>query len=82
LAVVRNRRSHTETLALVVGLDPLTPPLLRSFVLSDSEKVQAAGMADRLLAMLGSDPDGGRMRLAALARAVASVAADTDVEVA
>jgi hypothetical protein len=81
LAVVRNRRSHTETLALVVGLDPLTPPLLRSFVLSDREKKQAASMADRLIAMLGSDPEGGRMRLAALARAVASVAADTDVEV-
>jgi hypothetical protein len=82
LAVVRNRRSHTETLALVVGLDPLTPPLLRSFVLSDREKEQAAGMAERLLAVLGSDPDGGRLRLAALARAVASIAADTDVEAA
>lgn len=81
LAVVRNRRSRAETLALVVGLDPLTPPLLRSFVLSDIEKEQAAEMADRLLAMLGRDPEGGRMRLAALARAVASVAADTEVEV-
>lgn len=81
LAVVRNRRSRAETLALVVGLNPLTPPLLRSFVLSDREKEQAADMAERLLAMLGSDPEGGRMRLAALARAVASVAADTEVEV-
>lgn len=81
LAAVRDRRSHTETLALVVGLDPLIPPLLRSFVLSESEKQAAAGMAEQVLRLLGNDPAGGRLRLAALARAVASLAADSDVEV-
>jgi hypothetical protein len=81
LAAVRDRRSHTETLALVVGLDPLIPPLLRSFVLSDIEKQAAAGMAEQVLRLLGNDPAGGRLRLAALARAVASLAADSDVEV-
>ena len=82
LAAVRDRRAHTETLALVVGLDPLVPPILRSFVLSESEKEQAAGLADEVLKLLGSDPTGGRLRLAALARAVASLAADTEVEAA
>ncbi|KRC39621.1 ATP-binding protein [Phenylobacterium sp. Root77] len=82
LAVVRDRRSYTETLALVVGLDPSTPPLLRSFVLSDVEKEAAAGLAQQVLKVLGEEPEGGRLRLAALARAVASLAADTDVEAA
>jgi hypothetical protein len=82
LAVVRDRRSHTETLALVVGLDPLTPPLLRSFELTESEKTAAAGLADRVLKVLKADPDGGRLQLAALARAIASIAADSEVEAA
>lgn len=82
LAAVRDRRSHTETLALVVGLDPLIPPILRSFVLSDSEKEAAAGLADEVLKLLGKDPAGGRLRLAALARAVASLAADAEAEAA
>ena len=79
LAVVRDRRSHTETLALVVGLDPRTPPLLRSFELTDSEKRAAAGLADRVLKVLQTDPDGSRLQLAALARAIADLAADSEV---
>lgn len=82
LAVVRDRRAHTEALALVVGLDPKIPPLVRSFVLSDKEKAEAAGLADRLVETLRSDGQGGRLRLAALARAVAVLAAETDEEVA
>ncbi len=84
LAVVRDRQSHTEALALVVGLDPKTPPLLRSFVLNDKEKKAAASLADRVVADLRADERTGRLRLAALARAVAMLAAeaDEDVEVA
>ncbi len=80
LAVVRDRRSHTEALALVVGLDPKAPPLMRSFVLNEREKVMAASMADRLLATLQADDKGGRLQLAALARVVAMLAADNDDE--
>jgi len=80
LAVVRDRRSHTEALALVVGLDPLTPPLMRSFVLTDLEKTAAAGLADRVLKTLGADHADRRMQLAALARAVASLAGEDDRE--
>jgi hypothetical protein len=76
LAVVRDRGSHTEALALVVGLDPLTPPLMRSFVLTDIEKIAAANLADRVLATLSADNTDRQMQLAALARAVASLAAD------
>ncbi|RXF69996.1 ATP-binding protein [Hansschlegelia zhihuaiae] len=82
LAVVRDRRSHTETLALVVGLDPLTPPLLRSFELTDSEKQAAACLADHVLKVLQTDPDGRRLKLAALARAIAALAAESEVEAA
>lgn len=78
LAVVRNRRSKTEALALVVGVDPLTPPLLRSFVLTEKEKKAATALADRVLAMLGTDRDDSHIRFAALARAVASLAADSE----
>lgn len=80
LAVVRDRGAHTEALALVVGLDPLTPPLLRSFVLTDVEKAAAAGLADRVLEALGADRADRRMQLAALARAVASLAGKDDRE--
>jgi len=78
LAVVRDRRSNTEALALVVGLDPLTPPLLTSFVLTKGEKVKAARLADRVLETLGSDQGNRQLRLAALARAVASLAAELE----
>lgn len=81
LAVVRNRKSHTEALALVVGLDPKTPPLMRSFVLSEKEKKAAATLADRVVAELRADDKSGRLRLAALARAVAMLAAEADDEV-
>jgi hypothetical protein len=82
LAVVRDRRSNTETLALVVGLDPLTPPLLRSFELTDSEKHAAAGLADRVLKVMGTGPEDSRLQLAALARAIAALAADSEAEAA
>lgn len=80
LAVVRDRKSHTEALALVVGLDPKSPPLMRSFVLSDQEKSAAARLAEQLVSTLRSDGKDGRLQLAALARAVAMLAADSDNE--
>ncbi|MDX0967323.1 ATP-binding protein [Sinorhizobium medicae] len=80
LAVVRDRRSSTEALALVIGVDPKTPPLMRSFVLTETEKQQATALADELLKSLLENEHHGRIRFAALARAVASLAADTDAE--
>ncbi len=78
LAVVRDRRSSTEALALVVGIDPNIPPLLRSFILTDDEKKQATSLADEVLATLNIDAGNGHLRLAALARAVASLAAEQE----
>lgn len=80
LAVVRDRRSETEALALVVGVDPLTPPLVQSFVLTEAEKQAASVLADHVLAALGHQGADNHLRLAALARAVASIAADTNVD--
>ena len=82
LAVVRDRRSSTEALALVVGVDPKTPPLFRSFILTEAEKIAATALADRVLKTLSKNEALGRVQFAALARAVASLAADTEVEVA
>ncbi|ESY94890.1 hypothetical protein [Mesorhizobium sp. LNHC229A00] len=82
LAVVRDRRSNTEALALVVGVDPKTAPLFRSFILTEVEKVEATALADQLLETLARDSAHGRIQFAALARAVASLAADSDIEIA
>ena len=81
LAAVRDRRTNSEALALVVGLDPLTPPVLRSFVLTDAEKQAASSLADLVLSALGGPTVDRQLQLAALARAVASVAAESEFEV-
>ncbi|MBF2713199.1 ATP-binding protein [Agrobacterium vitis] len=80
LAVVRDRGSSTEAMALVVGVDPKIPPLLRTFVLTEAEKHQATSLADRLLKQLLEDDSLARIQFAALARAVASLAANTKVD--
>jgi hypothetical protein len=76
LAVVRDRRSQTEAVALVVGVDPLVPPLLQSFELTKEEKKRAAALAERVLTTLGTGGEDEHLQFAALARAVASLAAD------
>ncbi|GAB31750.1 putative ATP-binding protein [Acetobacter pasteurianus subsp. pasteurianus LMG 1262 = NBRC 106471] len=73
LATVRNRQSNTEALALVVGVDPNTPPMRASFTLTDTEKQAASALADRLRETLGSNIGHERVRLAALARVVAGL---------
>jgi hypothetical protein len=78
VATVRQRPSNAEALALIVGLDHSTPPTLASFVLTDTERTAATGLADRLLEILGQDSGLQHVRLAALARAVADVAARTE----
>lgn len=82
LAVVRDRRSNTEALALVVGVDPRIPPLLQSFVLTEAEKADAALLAEVVLKALRKKDGLDRVRMAALARAVATLAADQDMEAA
>lgn len=80
LAIVRDRSSSTEAMALVVGLDPKVPPVLRSFVLTAGEREAATALSDRLLAMLVEGDTLPNVQLAALARAVADIAIDTDAE--
>ena len=81
LAVVRDRRSTSEALALVVGVDAATPPVLWSFELTENERAVANPLADRVLRVLTTDPSLTRVQLAALARAVASLAMDTESDV-
>ena len=80
LAVVRDRRSETEALALVIGVDPKVPPLLQSFELSAGEKKKAAALADRLLAALAAEGEADHLKFAALARAVAVLTADASID--
>jgi len=74
LAGVRGRRSETEAMALVVGVDPSTRPLLQSFELSEQEKYTASLLADRVLETLRAEGTDDHMHLAALARAITKLA--------
>lgn len=78
LAAVRNRHSNTEALALVVGVDPKMPPLLRRFILTETERSEATDLAERVLRTLSGKNQHGRIQFAALARVVASLAALND----
>lgn len=80
LAVIRNRRSDTEALALVVGVDPKVPPLLQSFELSAAEKKKAAALADRVIAAMSNEGHEAHLKFAALARAVAVLTADSAID--
>lgn len=80
LATVRDRHALSEALALVVGLDPLTPPVMRSFVLTEAEKRAASSLAEAVLDALGGNAGDSNLQLAALARAVASIAASAEFE--
>jgi hypothetical protein len=80
LAVVRNRRSDTEALALVVGIDPKVPPLLQSFELNGAEKKKAAALADRLITALAAECDEDHLKFAAIARAFAVLTADSSID--
>jgi hypothetical protein len=82
VATVRDRKSRTEALALVVGVDPMVLPLLSTFELTEDEKVAATALADEVLARLAIDGPPRHLRLAALARAVASLAGDLESEAA
>jgi hypothetical protein len=74
LALVRKRKPSSEALALVVGLNPGAPTLLKSFELTEQEGLKADALAKKLVATLGHAPEIGSVRLGALARAVAIVA--------
>ena len=82
VATVRDRKSRTEALALVVGVDPMVLPLLSTFELTEEEKVAATALADDVLARLAVDGTTRHLRLAALARAVASLAGERESEAA
>jgi hypothetical protein len=78
LASVRDRKSSTEAMALVIGVDPRLPPLLSTFELTEEEKLAATALADDLIARLAINGPDRHLRLAALARAVASVAGERE----
>jgi hypothetical protein len=76
VAVVRERKSSTEALALVVGVDPTILPLLQSFELTEAEKVEASKLAEQVLSGLRSTGGTEQLQLAALARAVAALSGE------
>jgi hypothetical protein len=76
VAVVRERKSSTEAVALVIGVDPSIPPLLRSFELTEAEKLEATRLAEQVLSGLRSAGGTEELQFAALARAVAALSGE------
>ena len=74
LAKVHKRPSGTEAMALVVGVDASAPPTLTRFELTARERVDATDLADQVLRVLHAHPEARQVQLAALARAVESIA--------
>lgn len=78
VALMRDRKSNTEAIALIVGVDPKQPPILQSFELSENEKETASLLADQILRSLDQSEHGHVLLLAALARAVAALTDNMD----
>ncbi len=78
VALMRDRKSNTEAIALIVGVDPKQPPILQSFELSENEKETASKLADQIIRNLGQSEYGHELALAALARAVAALTDNMD----
>ena len=78
VAMMRARKSNTEAIALIVGVDPNQPPILQSFELSESEKATASALAKSIVGDLKEGNLNHELKLAALARAVAALTDDID----
>jgi len=77
LASVRSRKRSTQAMALVVGLDAKRPPLLRSFEVTADEQGVADEISRRVVALVSAGSRRDNIRLAALGRAVASLAGES-----
>jgi hypothetical protein len=80
VAVVRQRKSSTEAVALVVGVDPNILPVVQSFELTEAEKLEASRLAENVLSGLRSTGGTEQLQLAALARAVAALSGEITSE--
>jgi hypothetical protein len=70
VVAVRDRRKGGEALAVVVGLDPDMPALIKTFEITAAESLQADDLASQLIGLLGKGSRSDTVNLAALARAV------------
>lgn len=73
VASVLKRKSGTEAISLIVGVNPNEAPLVQSFELSPKEQKTAETLAESILAELSHNQEGQELQLAALARAVAAL---------
>ncbi|NVK44715.1 MAG: ATP-binding protein [Rhodobacteraceae bacterium] len=78
VALMRDRKSNTEAIALIVGIDPKQPPILQSFELSENEKETASKLAEQIIKDIGKSKHSHELALAALARAVAALTDNVD----
>lgn len=70
VVAIRDRKRGGEALAVVVGLDPDTPTLIKSFEITAAESQLADDLAAQLMNVLGAAAGPETVSLAALARAV------------
>jgi hypothetical protein len=82
VVAIRDRRRGGEALAVVVGLDPDTPALIKTFEITAAESLLADDLAVQLIGLLGKGARAETVNLAALARAVQRLSQMQDAEVA
>jgi len=70
VVAIRDRRRGGEALAVVVGLDPDTPALIKTFEITAAESLQAEDLAAQLMGVLDRGSRTETVNFAALARAV------------
>ena len=70
VVAIRNRRAGGQAMAVVVGMDPNTPDLIRTFEITASQRKAAEGLAQRFLSQIAAGGENEVVALAALARTV------------
>jgi hypothetical protein len=70
VVAIRDRRAGGEAMAVVVGMDPDTPDLIRTFEITASQRKAAEGLAQRFLSQIAAEGENEVVALAALARTV------------
>lgn len=77
LAAIKGRDPTAQAISLVVGLDPNAQPLIHAFEVTEQERREAERLADQLLATLKGRRRHAAIELAALARVLERLSAQT-----
>lgn len=83
VVAIRNRRAGGQALAVVVGMDPETPALIRSFEITAAQRRAAEKLAQKFLDQIAAAGDQNEVvALAALAQTVQQLSREKATEAA